>query len=512
MTKFSNDAEKNLLMYLFDNLFLEDIVQKLCNFLSEEIPFDKIILSETHLASMQVRTIFEYSLNSYSFKPRVNPIAKRIPPGSPSLYRGNYQQIAYWKDIRLLKYHRHASEIYPQAKSLLTLSLHPEAEEDIFQSLFFFSNKINTFTDEHLNLIDSLQKPIRHMCTQLINNYREQSSFLFCHNTLSSDPELLLKQCPGLSEITLQIQDIAPTDSTVLIYGETGVGKELVAKAIYALSSRSENVLKTINCGALTPSLLDSELFGVVKGAYTGAIETKKGIFESAHGGTLCLDEIGELSLDAQTRLLRVLEAREIRRVGDNKNIPIDVRIIASTNKDLEGMVEQGTFRSDLLYRLSVIPLYIPPLSERPEDIPVLTQYFYNTFIQELNMNTPPKLTEKIMQQLQSTTWTGNVRQLKHTIERSLILGKNHKEFTIINSIRPMLQKKIPKLPRLSKPFGKPTTEDNNNPEYFEVLSALIRCQNRIEGPHGAAQFMGINPSTFRYKMKQFGLAREKRY
>jgi transcriptional regulator with PAS, ATPase and Fis domain len=216
------------------------------------------------------------------------------------------------------------------------------------------------------------------------------------------------------------LERVAPTERTVLIQGETGTGKELVARAIHEASNRSKASFVTIDCSALSESLIESELFGHAKGAFTGAERERAGLFEQANGGTLFLDEIGELPLSLQPRLLRALESREIRRVGGNRSEPIDVRVVAATHRRLEQAVNEGRFREDLYYRLAVVELHVPPLRSRAEDIPLLAAAFYERFSDGATM--PPEWTQLLMQR----SWPGNVRELRNFVERSLVLGISH--------------------------------------------------------------------------------------
>jgi two-component system response regulator PilR (NtrC family) len=218
------------------------------------------------------------------------------------------------------------------------------------------------------------------------------------------------------------IETVAEVQSTVLVTGESGTGKELVARAIHDLSPRAEKPFISINCGAFTETLLESELFGYIKGSFTGANSNRKGLFEAAHNGTIFLDEIGEMSPAMQVKLLRVLQERKVRPVGAHDEIPIDARVIAATNRDLKQMSTDGTFREDLFYRISVIPMHLPPLRERAEDIPDLIQHFLQKFCDQSGRNLT--VSPRSMQILENYVWSGNVRELEHTIERAVALER----------------------------------------------------------------------------------------
>jgi two-component system, NtrC family, response regulator PilR len=225
----------------------------------------------------------------------------------------------------------------------------------------------------------------------------------------------------GMERLKTTIRTVASTNSTVLVHGQSGTGKELVARAVHACSPRAAEPFVSVNCGAFPETLLESELFGYVKGAFTGATQNKRGLFEVSHGGTIFLDEIGEMTLAMQVKLLRVLQERQVRPVGGTGEIPVDVRVIAATNRDLESMVADGTFREDLYYRLSVIPVVVPPLRERPEDVPLLANHFLKKYARTANKNIT-HIDPESLRALGTYDWPGNVRQLENTIERAVAL------------------------------------------------------------------------------------------
>ncbi len=232
----------------------------------------------------------------------------------------------------------------------------------------------------------------------------------------------IIGKSPKMQAIFTLVDRVARTSSTVLVHGESGTGKELIARAIHFASPRSGHRFLSINCGAMPENLLESELFGHVKGAFTGAVRDKPGLFQEATGGTLFLDEIGDMTTPMQVKILRVLQEKVVRRVGGTEEEPVDVRIIAATHRDLAGMVERGEFREDLYYRINVIPLHLPPLRERREDIPLLVDHFLDTYSRELGMD-QPKISVEAMRVLESYDWPGNVRELENVLERALALS-----------------------------------------------------------------------------------------
>lgn len=292
----------------------------------------------------------------------------------------------------------------------------------------------------------------------------------------------------------IQAQAVGTTSSTVLIAGETGTGKELMARAIHELSPRRDKPFVRVNCAALPMGLVESELFGHERGAFTGAEQKRPGRFELANGGTLFLDEIGEMPLEAQAKLLRVLEDGMVDRVGGTRPVPVDVRIIAATNADLAGLVSDGRFRSDLYYRLHVFPIVLPPLRERLEDIPFLVRHFLEAY--RVKLKRPAlELSPESMERLARYAWPGNVRELQNVIERAVILARS--------SIVTVDLQSLTNVPPPSDP-----TANLAEMERRHILRVLDSTHWRIYGPYGAAAQLGLNPSTLRSRMKKLGLRR----
>jgi transcriptional regulator with GAF, ATPase, and Fis domain len=317
----------------------------------------------------------------------------------------------------------------------------------------------------------------------------------------------LVGESPALRQVLRQVEQVAPTDSTVLILGETGTGKDLIATAIHKRSRRAERPLIRVNCAALPATLIESELFGHEKGAFTGAIARKIGRFEVANGGTLVLDEIGELPLDLQAKLLRVLQGGEFERLGSTVSRRSDARVIASTNRDLEAMARAGTFRPDLYYRLGVFPITLPPLRERREDIPLLAAYFAESLRFKLGRQLT-RIPDQAVAELMAYDWPGNVRELENIIERSMILSPGST----------LLLDGIPRPGATELALG-PSTGVEPEPDAIgwrtleeverdHILSVCERCGWRINGKGNAAERLGINPNTLRSRMQKLGIAR----
>src|SRR5437016_586130 len=312
----------------------------------------------------------------------------------------------------------------------------------------------------------------------------------------------------ALRKVLKRVETVAPTDSTVLIYGETGAGKELIARAIHDLSPRKSKAFVKLNCAAIPTGLLESELFGHERGAFTGAIAQRIGRFEVAHGGTIFLDEIGEIPLELQTKLLRVLQEREFERLGSSRTLRTDARLIAATNRDLEAMVAEQKFRSDLFFRLNVFPVHVPPLRERQGDIPLLVRHFTQQFSRRMNkvMETIPSAT---MDALCRYHWPGNIRELQNVIERAVIVSAGPALNVDVGDL------KFPKVSHPEEKAAAPNSTTNGGlhnlleeTERQQVLQALKQCNWVVAGPNGAAALLGINRSTLQVRIRKLGISR----
>ena len=301
---------------------------------------------------------------------------------------------------------------------------------------------------------------------------------------------------PSLRAVLKQAETVAPTDSTVLITGETGTGKELIARAIHNLSPRRERTFVKVNCAAIPTGLLESELFGHERGAFTGAIALRIGRFELAHGGTIFLDEVGDIPLELQPKLLRVLQEQEFERLGSTQTIRVDVRLVAATNRDLGEMVAARTFRSDLYYRLRVFPLLMPPLRERQEDIPALVRYFVEKHARRMN-RTVETIPAETLELLVRYPWPGNIRELENLIERAVILSPG-----------PVLRVPLSELKSPSEPAGDNLTL--RAAERDHILRALEATHWVLSGPRGAAARLGMKRSTLQSKMRKLGVIRDR--
>ncbi len=363
------------------------------------------------------------------------------------------------------------------------------------------------YNDEHLELLALLREPFYiALSNALAHREVNQLKDMLIDDNRYLQQELMHKSGDniigsnfGLKGVMEMVRQVADLDSPVLLLGETGTGKDLVANAIHHSSSRREGPFISVNCGAIPESLIDSELFGHEKGAFTGALSQKRGRFERAHKGTIFLDEVGELPLQAQVRLLRVLQNKEIERVGGTKTIALDIRVITATNRNLEEMVKENLFREDLWFRLNVFPIVLPPLRERNSDIPALLQHFILRKARELKLSSIPELEPGSIEILMEYPWPGNVRELENVVERALILNR-----TGPVSFEHLRQTGKQESTFVSKDMESLQTLDDVICRHIKNI--LSETNGKIHGPGGAAELLGINASTLRNRMKKLGI------
>jgi formate hydrogenlyase transcriptional activator len=330
-----------------------------------------------------------------------------------------------------------------------------------------------------------------------LERFRNETTYLRDESRAERDLRLLTGESQAMKAVRLAVQQVARTDSTVLILGETGTGKELVARAIHQLSSRRDRLLVAVNCAALAPGVIASELFGHEPGAFTGALRRRPGRFELAHQGTIFLDEIGELPAEIQVMLLRVLQERVIERVGGSESLAVDARVIAATHRDLTDAMRAGRFRADLFFRLNVFPIRVPPLRERRDDIPDLVRHFLHSFSRRMG-KAVTTVSPATLALLMEYSWPGNVRELENIVERAMIVTTGDTlqvdpHWLRADRAAPLLRETSTGLAAL---------------ERLAILDALERCRGKIYGPGGAAALLGLRPTTLYGKMRKHHISR----
>jgi len=382
----------------------------------------------------------------------------------------------------------------------------------------FFVRGRNKYTEEDAHLIDLLHKPFSIAMANSLQ-YRDIVNIkdLFSddirelrHELMHVSSAEIIGATGGLRDVIRVVDQVAQLTTPVLLLGETGVGKEIIANRIHYTSPRREGPFVKINCGAIPEGLIDNELFGHEKGAFTGALSQKLGRFERAHQGTIFLDEVGDLPLSVQIRLLRVLQEKEIERVGGTKPIKVDVRIIAATHRNVETLVREGVFREDLWFRLNVFPINIPPLRERKEDIPLLVHYFIMSKSRDLNFRINPALAPGTMERLMAYNWPGNVRELQNIVERALIRTR------ITDPSQPI---NFDELSSIAYPTITPTQPETcgmiaplDQAMKDHIQKALAFTRGKIYGKGGAAELLEINANTLRHRMRLLGIPFGRRY
>jgi DNA-binding NtrC family response regulator len=373
----------------------------------------------------------------------------------------------------------------------------------------FYSRNFNVYSDENLKLLSNLENNLIQFIAKTYSGHDlkldEKSKKENVKKNLNPDKtsvgfEGIIGNSTQMMTVFDYIRKVAPSDTSVLILGESGTGKEKIAQSIHALSPRKDKPLVIINCGAIPENLAESLLFGHERGAFTGALDKRIGKFELADGGTIFLDEIGEMPLELQVKLLRVLQEREIERIGGKSPLKIDVRIIAATNKNLEEEVAAGRFRMDLYYRLHVFPIMVPPLKKRKDDIPELANYFIKVYSEKMGRKVPV-ISENALQQITNYNWPGNIRELEHVMQRTILLTDG-------NTIKEI------ELSAISKMHGEQANDSfsiktilENERDY--ILYILKKCNGKISGIGGAAEILDIHPSTLNSKIKKLEIKRE---
>jgi transcriptional regulator with GAF, ATPase, and Fis domain len=486
---------------------INEVAQECLDFLEDYIPLDGVAVTYFEEKS---RSLVIMALKS---RLSLNRQTKLIP-----ISQEGHQAYKKIRDSVLIFNNPEKRPITPPM--WMTLGLTDNSSIVLFMSMKgrhlgqidFFVRGRNRYTDEHAHLIGLLHRPFsmamaNSLQYQDIVNIKElfdPDIHQVCQEPTHGSESDIIGAGGGLQNVMGAVTQVAPLNTPVLLMGETGVGKEIIANRIHYSSPRREGPFMKINCGAIPEGLIDSELFGHEKGAFTGALARKNGLFERAHQGTLFLDEVGDLPASVQVRLLRVLQEKEIERVGGTRPIKVDVRIIAATHRNMAVLIREGSFRLDLWFRINVFPITIPSLRERKSDIPNLVRYFIMIKSRELNLGFNPELAPGTMERLIAYDWPGNVRELQNLVERALIQSR------ITGSSQPLRFEEfsLPGDSQALQSLPEPGDEFLSLDEAMKlhIQSALDLTHGKIHGKGGAAELLKINPNTLRHRMRMLGI------
>ncbi len=470
-------------------------------YIRDYMPAEQMLIAQHDLENRTFNVISFASVNDSKLTINQVPI-----PDEYFSWQGSLQDVWIANDVENHYIMKHHKDYIDGNSSAINLRL--IVGEQFIGSLVIISKGKNRYTETHARLLVLLKEPfgialansLKHReVLKLQERLKDHNRYLQTELLRISGDDIIGKNS-GLRRVMEAVNQVAQLQTPILLIGDTGTGKEVIANAIHSLSPRKDRPFIKVNCGAIPANIIDSELFGHERGAFTGAIAQKYGHFERAHEGTILLDEIGELPHDAQLRMLRVLQDKEIYRVGGSKSIKVNIRLIAATHQNLEDLVQKEKFRRDLFFRLMVFPIMIPPLKDRRIDIPSLTQHFIDKKSLEMGINGPFHLAPGALDKLIDYDWPGNVRELENAIERALILRKGslldfrdiiqpvsvqnvRKEVSFIDEVSPLDQ-------LISK----------------EIMKALALTRGKVEGKNGAADILMVNPSTLRSRMKKMGI------
>ena len=496
------------------NLDFETAMLDTYRFLREHMPLDEVILNVFEMDTRTMRGIarvnargveeghegvsFTFEEEQFGhFRTLVMSFEEDVVHLRPDLLKGRFtfvERMADTMGVRL------------PISLIIVRSFDPADMDGIGAAFLFIAHGADRFDAGHRALLEMLRKPL----SVALANARKFREIVRLKDRLADDNRHLRTELRrsagdrvvgekgGLARVMETAMQVARTDSPVLLFGETGAGKEVVANAIHRSSGRADQPFVAVNCGAIPDSLIDSELFGHERGAFTGAETRRRGRFERADGGTLFLDEIGELTQAAQARLLRVLQNKEVDPVGGTRTVKVDVRTIAATHRDLRAMVHDGRFREDLFFRLNVFPIFIPPLRQRREDIQALARHFIERKAREMNLADLPALAPGAVRQLEAYDWPGNVRELQNVIERALILNRSGPlgfsdlgEHGFAKERGPIHEGGPAEVASLDEAI------------VAHIRWALERTGGKVSGPGGAAELLRVNPSTLRAKIRK---------
>ncbi len=505
---------REMTLRICGSLDIDQALAQAFEYLRHHIPADAMGLGYNNLDQERVEV------------PTMFVLAKVARPGARHIWRDeadavvlSEEAVSYMQSLppdfppvlavnRTEEQHPAMREVFPGIAASSAMFLRLKVIGGLAGVLLVSAEGQDRYTPEHTRLLETIREPF----AIAMANARRYQELARLKDRLAEDNRALAADIQrtvgvevvgadfGLREVMEQVRQVAPSSRPALLLGETGTGKEVIANAIHMASGRSSGPMISMQCGAVPDTLLDSELFGHEKGAFTGAVERKRGRFERAHGGTLFLDEIGELSPEAQVKLLRVLQENRFERLGGTSTIEVDVRVIAATHRDLERLVGEGSFREDLFYRLNVLPIRIPPLRLRRDDIPSLLQHFVERTAQEMGLPAIPRIANHELQQLKTYDWPGNVRELQNVVERALILSRGESlAFPNLGSGRGAAAGQAG-----TGPPAAVRTMDQAIADH--IRDVLAQVHGKVAGPGGAAELLEMNPSTLRFRMKKLGI------
>ncbi|WP_417344770.1 sigma-54 interaction domain-containing protein [Ferrimonas sp.] len=496
---------------LSGSLQLECSLQSCLEYLADHIPVDGIYINIFVAESQEIQMLAHANAGGGQLLDRRIALTPEMCEGLTDRERPPIRILNAIEQDSVT--HHVLSQLIPDAKSVMLLRM--RCDDFHLGVVGLYSREEHSFRPRHGDLLQSLHQPFAMVTAFNLQgrNLLAEKAQLEAENrslrrTMDSRDEVIGAHA-GLKQVMEQVEAIAPLDSTVLIQGETGSGKEVIANAIHVRSARAGRPFVKVNCGAIPDSLIDSELFGYEKGAFTGAEKRKQGYFEQANGGTIFLDELGELPLSAQVRLLRVLQSRTIVRVGGVEPVELDIRVVAATHRDLQQMVRAGGFREDLWYRLNVFPIAIPALRQRRGDVPLLVHHLLEQFRVRFKLERLPSIAPEQLSRLQNYDWPGNVRELVNAVERAMIQSRGGP--LQFDFLAPGKHDQVPIASGGETVVIDPSRAgdhlvplDTMTAKYIE--HALRLTGGKIHGPGGAAERLEIHPNTLRSRMKKLGL------
>ncbi|WDP91659.1 MAG: sigma-54-dependent Fis family transcriptional regulator [Desulfobacter sp.] len=523
--------------HISGSLDLSESMVRVFDFLKDHFPIDGISLHQYSRQLKAIKLLFLVTKDSFNYVETALPLSDENARYM-EMHEQNPDPIVISDELTntVSDDHRRAiSHLLPYKPSSYLVGIMKSGEKTVGHLCFIGKGKLS-YTRTQIRKMKLLLGPFNLAMSNMLKFrrvmafqeklYREKSHLEKELHQLKAPP--IIGARSGLRKTMDVVHQLEGKETPVLILGETGTGKELIADAVQRISPRAAAPFIKVNCGAIPDTLIDSELFGYEKGAFTGAAKSHAGKFEQAHGGTLFLDEIGELPLQAQVRFLRVLQNGKVERLGGKSSIPVDVRIIAATNRDLKAMIREGSFREDLYYRLYVFPVYLPPLRERTRDIPALVRHFLDRACARLNISPRPVIGLDTVNRIKAYPWPGNVRELENFVERALILfpdgalhlesllpiepsapapaARNHRELT--NLIDQRIRRALDGRPTGPSAPEAPTAPVQPLEKTIKesICAALSASRGKVHGENGAAALLGLNPSTLRNKMRKLNI------